>query len=703
MSRHMSWTLAFVGLAFFGGAVGRGEEAATADLPITRVVLFNSGVGYFEHFGKIEGTKHVDLKFQTDEINDLLKSMVLQDLGGGQVSTVTYDSRDPLARTLKTFTIDLTRNPTLADLLEQVRGERVEIQASQPIEAVILGVETRTVESKNGSIEARFLDLKTDRGLRSVKMDEIVECHLLNKQLDAELDEALALLAGARASDKKTVALEFRGQGQRDVRVGYIQEAPVWKVSYRLVLADDKPPFLQGWAIVENTGDHDWKDVRLALVSGRPISFVMDLYQPLYVERPIVVPEEFAGLRPRLHDQDLADREALMKHRAAEYEAGRRGHVAGGAAFGGGGGGGGFFGGGMGGSGGSGGGGGAAAPEPSTPAALDPSQGVPTAADAGDVGELFRYDIKTPVTLARRKSAMLPIVNAAVQGSKVSIYNQGVQAKHPYNGFRLTNSTNLFMSQGPITVFDAGDFAGDARIEDVPPGSKRLISYAIDLDVEVAPEVEDRPDELLSVRIVKGTMKLEHRKRDREKYTIKNAGERPKTVLVERPIDVGWELVSPKEPPEKTRDLYRFEVAVDPGQTKELVVEEQQTSKSEVLLSSLDMKTVLTYVASTKAVSPAVEKALQSIVEMRKSLDAAEEDCKRVEAKLAAIDQEQGRIRSNMSQLDRTSSLYNRYVKTLNDQEDQIEQLRKQLAGLRDKEAAQHEALEQHVQGLNVE
>src|SRR5207302_5124355 len=57
-------------------------------------------------------------------------------------------------------------------------------------------------------------------------------------------------------------------------------------------------PLLQGWALVENTSDEDWKDVRMALISGRPISFQMDLYQPLFIPRPTVEPERFASLRP---------------------------------------------------------------------------------------------------------------------------------------------------------------------------------------------------------------------------------------------------------------------------------------------------------------------------------------------------------------------------------------------------------------------
>ena len=584
MSHGLTLRIGFVLFGLIGWPIAWPSAAGAADLPnaelpVTRIVLFNSGVGFYEHNGKIDGDRRVELKFRTDDVNDLLKSMVLQDLGGGQVSAVTYDSREPMAHTLKTFTIDLTESPTLADLLQQVRGERIQIEAPQSLEGVIVGVESRTVIDHDTQIDKSFLDLKTESGLRCLPMDSIVQYRLTNKKLNAELDEALALLAAARAMDKKTVNLEFRGQGQRDVRVGYIQESPVWKTSYRLVLNGEKPPFLQGWAIVENTGDEDWNQVQLSLVSGRPISFIMDLYQPLFVARPTVVPAEMTGLIPRTHDQDLVEREAAV---------GRRASKATGGGFGGG------FGGGGGGFGGGGFGGGApgasasdmaleAAKKPA-PAPLDPSQGVATAADSGALGELFRYNIKEPVTLARRKSAMLPIINAQVQGKKVSIYNAQVQAKHPANGFQLTNATNLYISQGPIAMFDGGEFAGDARIEDVAPGAKRLISYAVDLEVEVAPELNDRPDELLSVRIAKGILKIEHKKTRRHTYAIKNSSAERKTVLVELPIDSAWELVTPKQPAEKTRDLYRFEAVVDGGKSTQLMVEEQQKTGSEVQL-----------------------------------------------------------------------------------------------------------------------
>ena len=109
------------------------------------------------------------------------------------------------------------------------------------------------------------------------------------------------MLARAHDTQKKAVSLSFNGEGKRTVKVGYVVENPIWKTSYRLVLEDGKDgkkAFLQGWAVVENTSDDDWKDVRMVLVSGRPISFKMDLYQPLFIPRPTVEPELFASLRP---------------------------------------------------------------------------------------------------------------------------------------------------------------------------------------------------------------------------------------------------------------------------------------------------------------------------------------------------------------------------------------------------------------------
>ena len=683
------------------------EKKEATNIPVKRVVMFSSGVAFFEHAGDVEGNATVDLKFNVKDVNDLLKSMVLQDDGGGRISTVSYGSKDPITRTLATFSIDLTKNPSLADLLSQIRGEQIEIDAPNAIKGTILGVEKRKVPSgKDQVVEVDYLNLLTDEGLRSVSLETVGRIKLANQALDAELRKALTVLASGKSQDKKAVSLSFLGEGRRPVRVGYVQEAPIWKTSYRLVLADEKPPLLQGWAIVENTTESDWEDVNLTLVSGRPISFVMDLYQPLYIDRPVVQPELYASLRPRVYDQDLAASEAefrkvaeeerLQRGLARSRAGGRPAAPAGGIA---------------------------GAPRAAagaemlgqstdgsflagkTAERLEDNQwslaGGQSIAQAGDVGELFRYVIATPVKLQRSQSAMLPIVNDSVQGEKLSIYNERTHAKHPLNGLRLKNTTELHLMQGPITVFDDGAYAGDAQIQDLQPGTERLISYAMDLDTEVAPTQKQEPSQLVSVRISKGVLYSNFKHTRAKSFAVKNSSKRAKKVLIEYPIEPQWTLVEPKEASEKTRDLYRFAVDAQPGKPATLDVKEEHVQGEAVAVNDLDGGRVQFFLAA-KTVSEDVKKALSEVVERKTAIERVVASRQELERQIGVIDQEQNRIRGNMGQLPKDSDLFRRYVTKFTEQEDAVDALRKRVTASVDEETKLRKSLDDYLAGLEI-
>ncbi len=694
MSRRFA--LCAVLLCAAAAAAARAEGPGQSNLPLKKVVIFSSGVGFFEHDGQVTDDAKVKMEFKTADINDLLKSMVVQDLDGGQVSTVTYASKDPITKTLQGFAVDLTANPTMAQLLQQLRGERVMVEAPSELRGVILGVEQRKTKlGDHETIEQPILNLLTEQGLRAVSLFTVTSIKLENEKLDAELRKALAVLASGHSNDKKAVELSFLGKGTRHVRMGYIQAAPIWKTTYRLVLADGQKPLLQGWAIVENTSEEDWNNVDLTLVSGRPISFTMELYQPLYVPRPEVQLELYSSLLPQVYQQDLARRNLELAARAAgrmelaeeeEFAAGKS------VAF----------------------GGVASRHMPARQLAL----GVPTAAtseggqrqwraglqaavQAANVGNLFKYVIATPVSLPRQQSAMLPIANADVKGEKLDIYNPAVQAKHPLYGLRFTNTTELYLMQGPITVFDDGVYAGDARIEDLPPGGERLISYGLDLDTEVAPETKNQPEELLDVRLVKGTMLTDHKYQRSQEYTVKNSGKKAKTVLVEYPIDAAWKLVSPEKPTEKTRELYRFAVEAKPGEPAKLTVEEERTDRQQMALTNMDDATIQFY-QSAKVVSDKVKAALAEIVKRKSQLQQVAADRQQREQRIRQIGEDQNRVRQNMDRLDRTSELYKSYVKKFTKQEEEIVKLNEEIAALTDHETSLHKALDQYLMGLDL-
>ena len=681
------------------------SRAAEPALPLEKVVLFTSGVGFFQHGGKVDGDAQVEMAFKSEQINDLLKSMVLEDRDGGTVAAVSYASRDPITKTLGTFAVNLTDNPSIGQILGRLRGARIEVAAAPPASGTIVGVEKRTVPvGDDQTVEKEFVTILTKEGLRTLALDTITRLKLLDERLQGELEKALAVLALGTDNDRKSVTLDFAGKGARRVRVGYVQEAPVWKTSYRVVLgAEDgkaaekdkdkkqEKALLQGWAIVENTTDQDWKDVRMSLVSGRPISFRMDLYQPLYVPRPEVRQELYASLLPQQYGQDLAKRDRefaaagerqgrIQLARPEQAAPGLRGAAA------------------------------AYAPAESSVVGDEKALSLDMAANAGSIqsvaqgatlGELFRYEIAKPVSIARQRSAMLPIVSEQIEAEKVSIYDDRVLAKHPLAGLRLVNSTKLNLMQGPVTVYDGDVYAGDARVEDLAPGSERLVSYAVDLDVEVAPRTEPRPEEIVSVKLAKGTLVVTRKLARRKIFEIKNSGADAVKLLVEHPREEPWKLVAPEKPAETTRDRYRFAVTAEPGKPVTLEVAEEQQTLQQLALVNTDDSTIL-FFTNAKQTSPAVKEALTAVIERKREIERFVQERAKREQEVNVVGQEQERIRQNMAQLERTSDLYTRYVQKFAVQEDRVETLRKEVADLQAKELEARRALDDYLQQLEL-
>ena len=663
-------------------------EEKDVTVPISSLVLFTSGVGYFQHDGTVEGNARMELTFSSDQINDLLKSLVLRDLDGGSISSVTYSSRDPITRTLKSFSIDLTANPTLSGLLTPTRGESVEVSMTggNRLTGSIIGVETRQIQSgPKGDVTGDFVTLNTQTGITSLPLSDVQGIRFLRKEVQDDLAQALLVLSSSHGIEKKKVVLHFTGTGKRRVRIGYILESPVWKTSYRLVLADKSPHLLQGWAMVENTSDTDWKSVALTLVSGRPITFIMDLYQPLYLQRPVVQLELYQSLRPRTNEMSMDEKQSAEDTAMAEEAPAPQ-----------------------------------AAPAPSAKAAAAPralaasgfaggpggaefsvSQGVSAAASGAQVGELFQYAIEKPVTLSRQQSAMLPILSQQVTGERYSLFNESTDPKHPLNAVKLKNASSLHLMQGPITVFDGGTYAGDAQITDMAPGAEQLVTYAMDLDTEVNAQQGASPVTLVSVKISKGVFFYTDRQQKERIYEIKSRGTKNRTVLLEHPFQADWTLSDPKEPAERTRDVYRFAVPVAAGKTAKLSVVETRTVAQSVSLASLGGDQVAFYVAS-QVVSQAVKTALQKVVALQQKVSDTVSQRTRQETRVNEIVNDQSRIGSNMGRLSQGSDLYKTYVKTLTDQETELAKLRESIARLRDQEASQRKDVDTFILSLDV-
>lgn len=696
------------------------KQAVT--LPITRVVMFNSGVGYFSRSGEVTDDARVDLTFPEQDINDLLKSMVLEDFNGGRIAAVSYDSREPISRTLSSFAINLDGNPTFAGIVSQMRGERVDVvltpgAVNQPgkLSGLIVGVEKQKVAAGNGpaTVDVEVLNMWCAEGLRSVKLPDVQQLKFANPLVESEFRRALDVLALSHDSQKKSVSLHFAGDGKRKVQVGYVIEAPIWKTSYRLVLGEKEKPYLQGWAMVENPTDEDWAGVKMALISGRPISFKMDLYNPLFVPRPVVEPELFASLRPVTyrgafgkHSENaaaLGGKEELLleslnsPERAGKKKSGGTADVireieelqeakrdkaelkmslartravvaAGEAEF----------------------------------ATRIQTGTVGNAATAAALGDFFQYTIDHPVSLARQKSAMLPIVGKDIDGQKVSIYNEGVQTRHPLLGLKFKNTSGAHLNQGPITVFEGSVYAGDTRVLDVQPNEERLVSYAIDLGTEVDAQVGPGTQKITSVKAIKGIVTTTTKVTEEKKYKVINRSQTDRTLLIEHAnrTNQQFKLVDTDKPVEETPEVYRFQMPLKAGETKTYTVKEDRDIASSIQLTNNSDDQIRYFISLTEA-SPALKAKLKEALSMKGEWDGAKRELAQVVADLQRLNADQDRIRKNLRETPREAEVYETYLKKLSAQEKEIDALTAKQKKLMGDEFAARKKYDEYLANLS--
>src|SRR6266704_800815 len=284
--------------------------AAGADLPVRQVVLYKHGVGYFERAGQLGPGESARLDFKAAEMNDVLKSLTIEEKGGGKITGLRYDSSEPLAQRLAEFPFQLGSQQPLSAVLDQLKGARVELQlGTQTIAGAIVG--GRLVPGDEKRPQQEQVTLLLDSGeLRNVDLTAVAGVRFTDPKLQGQFKEYLAALVNSRSKEKRSVYIDSSDNKSRQLVASYMIPTPVWKSSYRLIFDSGAQPTLEGWAIVDNTTGEDWTNVQLALVSGRPISFISPLYEPRYIQRQVAELPEGRAQRPVIHEGDIAEEKA---------------------------------------------------------------------------------------------------------------------------------------------------------------------------------------------------------------------------------------------------------------------------------------------------------------------------------------------------------------------------------------------------------
>ena len=297
---------------------------------------------------------------------------------------------------------------------------------------------------------------------------------------------------------------------------------------------------------------------------------------------------------------------------------------------------------------------------------------------------------------------MLPIVATDVTVERVSIYGPQSLPDRPLRGVVLTNDTGLHLMQGPVTVLEAGSYAGDAKLPDLTPGQQRLLAYAVDLPVRVRVEQSSQPRRLVALRIVHGTLFETYRQLRQSVYTFKNSDTTPRTLILEVPHSADWKLVEPKDVWQTAEGLSRLRIELPASRTVRTTVRLERTLESRVVLSNIPAERITFYLRSD-VISEKLKQALRRVQELQAELAAAQRARENLERQLESLEREQARVRRNIQALPRESDAWRRQVAKLDALETQIEQTRGKLDETRRRERERQDALDAFLSNLDVQ
>ncbi len=681
-------------------------QVLVKDLPVRKVVLYKNGVGYFEHAGTVSGNQHVAIDFTSTQLNDVLQSLTVLDEGGGRVAGVNYNSTTPIDQQLKTLALGLKDFPATIAVYQAIRGQRVEVTgAGAPLTGKLVNIEFRKETDKNGAIseDHYYLIVETDSGaLRTAELTDAVSVRMLDASMQKQFANYLDIVASAQDQQVRHLVLEDRGAGERQLRVSYISEVPVWKSTYRIVFPQtaNGSATVQGWAVVDNTVGADWDNVQLSLVAGAPQSFIQPLSQPIYTRRQEIPIATQAQLTPQTHEAAemlmapaTAPMAKAMAARSAQSVAVSAGRIAGfgvagmqglggGLAMGVGQGNGAGYGGNYGG-------------------------GVYRASDAiqeGDVStnafdDFFQYALTQPVTIHKNESAMVPILQQELPAEHLTIWNE--KENMPLRAVLLENKSKLTLDSGSFSIFEGGEFAGEGLLDPIHPGEKRLLSYAADQAVRVKVLDSDGKRTLHHVKVSKGVIIESHMDVISETYSATNSADVDRVVLIEHPRhDGGWTLDEGVKAAETSPSLYRFRLPVAAHSTEKLEVRERGPEDTSVELSSDENQTEY-LLDLVKRVPDALDK-LKPVIDAQTALadlDRRIDESKRAEQTASA---DEARDRENLTAL-KGNDAAKRFVDELNRAEDQLQTARKQTADLEQQKKVAVDKLNELIAGVSFD
>lgn len=681
-------------------ALSQARAEGVGEIPVDRVILSTSGLANFVHKMEVKDNATVEFPVRFEQVDDILKSLVIFDRKG-RLGGVTLPGKQPLEQVFKDlpFTQDQLANPML--LINAYQGATITLTGggNAPVTGKVIQVTPEQTELDDGkTIYKHRISIMTGAGMRQAILEDLQSVHFDDAKIRGEISRALDSIRENGTSERRMLTVSLPGEGPRPVTLSYVVDAPLWKTAYRLVLPEgegkDKKGLLQGWAVVENMTASDWTNVDMTLVSGNPVTFRQSLYQSYYVPRPELPVQVFGRVMPRTDSGAVAT--------AGEMERQAFGQAVGGA--------------------------------PPAPAAASMlmksgrarmaapqmemavmadsmalSEGgyggaanVAQAASAAQSAEattqvLFRFPDR--FSLKSGQSMMLPFVSREVPMERVAVFQPDTHPRHPLAAIEMKNDGETGLPPGVVTIYEESallsgtSFVGDANMPVVSRGDKRMVSYALDSKITIDREQKGSARQG-RISISQGVLRSAMTQVNETVYTIKAPEKETRTVVIEHPRMGGYQIVSPDPKEVEVTDThYRIRVPVKAGETKTLNVVLEHAGEHTLGIAGFGAQQMLVYANDEGRLDAKTRKVFAQMADIRRSTEETDRKIRDLEQRRNNIFRDQERVRENLRSLTGTSDVQQRYLKKLNEQEDDISKIDAE----RDTLAAQRQKLENEL------
>jgi len=669
----------------FGGA------AQAADLTLKRAVLGTGGVGYFEYAAEVSGKETLTLRARLDQVDDILKSMVILDPAGPASATLPGKAgADEAFASLPFAKSDLDSMPALISAL---KGAEIKLAGPRAIEGRVASVQTETVTRKDDTVLTRTrVSVLSGTTIEQFILEEAEGLEFRDARLGAQVETALRALRAAQDRSGRDITIQLADGAKRTVRIGYVAEAPVWKAAYRLTLpkAGTDKARLQGWVVLENMTGNPWKDVAVTLSSASPVTFRQALYDPYYVNRPVNAPP-VSRIAQAPTDQGQNAAVAANAPRQDKAEAGKPAWL------------------------------------PPSPVAQNPawytndytwrsredisvdtrardlnlSQPQEPGSDATENVAGASFTLSMPVSVGSGESLTVPFVDLKIPAQAVAWYRGG---RNPWQALSLKNDSATSLPAGSATIYEAAEagplFSGEAQFPLLPAGDSRLIGFAADQKVLVDSETGSAST-TIGVKAADSSLRVERRMRQTTTYRVKNGSSEARHMVVEQPRLADWTLVEPKpEDASISGRTYRLRFDVEPGQSRQFKVVLERPTIEAIDIAQVTSGRIQALMVASSGINDETRQRLAVVAEAAKASDEAKAEISRLEEQRKSITDDQNRLRENLKSAPQGSDLARLYSQKMLAQEKALDEADDAIKQAHAKHEAARKLLADRVRAL---